>query len=109
MLAPFYGLSLIRNISKIYLEWGLRLKDKYTFDEHIHRIVGGSSVPFGLSRSSYVNSYSLRFVDEEQEKKFCPLIRADPRGESFGPVRGYKMDDEIHDVCCSSKPPLAVH
>ncbi|KAG9823540.1 glutathione transferase, partial [Aureobasidium melanogenum] len=83
---------------KVYLEWYVRLEDGYDFHEHVYRIIGRDSLPFQFSRSSFVNSYSLRFTDEEQEKKFCPLIQADPRVESFGPVRGYAMNDEIHDM-----------
>ncbi|CAD0088840.1 unnamed protein product [Aureobasidium vineae] len=38
------------------------------------------------------------FVNGEQEKKkLCRLIQADPRVDNIGPVRGYKMNDEIHD------------
>lgn len=89
----------MQSISKIHLEWTARLEDDYAFDEHIHRIMGHNIVPFELERSSYVNCYSVRFANEEQEKTFCPLIQSDPRVKSFGPVRGFAIDDEIHDVC----------
>ncbi|KAH0145031.1 hypothetical protein KCU67_g12818, partial [Aureobasidium melanogenum] len=83
---------------KVYLEWYVRLEDGYDFDEHVYRIMGRDPLPFQFSRSSFVNSYGVRFADEEQEKEFCPLIQADPRVESFGPIRGYAMNDEIHDA-----------
>lgn len=83
----------------MYLEWTARLEDDYACDENILRIMRHNPVPFEPERSSYVNRYSVRFPNEEQEKTFCPLIQSDPRVRSFGPVRGFAMNDEIHDVC----------
>ncbi|KAK6007515.1 hypothetical protein QM012_004329 [Aureobasidium pullulans] len=82
---------------KMYLEWHVNLEDGYEIDEHIHRIMGRDPLPFWLDRSSYVNSYTVRFANEEQEKRLCPLIQEDPLVRSIGPVRGYSMNDEIHD------------
>ncbi|KAG9951648.1 hypothetical protein KCU85_g2654, partial [Aureobasidium melanogenum] len=63
-------------------------------DHHWHNLQGNDPE---IRVSDEGGIYSVRFADEEQEKKFCPLIQADPRVESFGPVRGYAMNDEIHD------------
>ncbi|CAD0109208.1 unnamed protein product [Aureobasidium uvarum] len=90
---------------KIHLSWTVRLEEGYTVDEHIYRITGKQFPLFDVVRSSFVNGYSVYFVNGEQEKKFCRLIQADFRVDSIGPVRSYKMNDGTHanphDVCLS--------